>query len=43
MKFCRYCDGMIEWGTEVCPHCGQTLKVAEFDDLPDYLAGYERR
>jgi hypothetical protein len=38
MKFCRYCDGMIVWGTEVCPHCGETLKVAEFDDL-DFVDG----
>ena len=33
IKFCRYCDGVIEWGTEICPHCGETLKVVEFDDM----------
>jgi hypothetical protein len=38
MKFCRYCDGMIVWGTEVCPHCGETLKVTEVDDL-DFVTG----
>ncbi len=29
---------MIEWGTEVCPHCGETLKVTKFDDL-DFATG----
>jgi RNA polymerase subunit RPABC4/transcription elongation factor Spt4 len=38
IKFCRYCDGVIEWGTEVCPHCGETLKVTKFDDL-DFVTG----
>jgi hypothetical protein len=38
IKFCRYCDGVIEWGTEVCPHCGETLKVTEVDDL-DFVTG----
>jgi len=38
IKFCRYCDGVIEWGTEVCPHCGETLKVTKFDDL-DFATG----
>lgn len=33
IKMCRYCDGMIEWGTEVCPHCGRELVVEKFDDL----------
>ena len=33
IKMCRYCDGMIEWGTEVCPHCGKDLAVEKFDDL----------
>lgn len=38
MKFCRYCDGMIVWGTEVCPHCGETLKVTSVDDL-EFITG----
>jgi hypothetical protein len=38
MKFCRYCDGMIEWGTEVCPHCGEILKVTAVDDL-EFVTG----
>ncbi len=38
MKFCRYCDGMIVWGTEVCPHCGEILKVTQVDDL-DFITG----
>ena len=31
IKFCRYCDGVIEWGTETCPHCGEALKMTEVD------------
>lgn len=33
IKFCRYCDGVIEWGTEVCPHCGESLELVKFDEM----------
>ena len=33
IKFCRYCDGVIEWGTKACPHCGEALEVVKFDDM----------
>jgi hypothetical protein len=33
IKFCRYCDGVIEWGTKRCPHCGEQLELTTFDDM----------
>jgi len=33
IKMCRYCDGLIEWDTKVCPHCDRELEVETFDDL----------
>jgi hypothetical protein len=33
IKMCRYCDGLIEFDVEVCPHCGKELVVEKFDDL----------
>jgi ssDNA-binding Zn-finger/Zn-ribbon topoisomerase 1 len=38
IKLCRYCDGLVEWGTEVCPHCGESLEIVKFDDM-DFVDG----
>jgi hypothetical protein len=37
-KFCRYCDGVIEFGTKRCPHCNADLEIVDFDDM-DFVAG----
>lgn len=33
VKFCRYCDGLIEFGTKVCPHCGESLEIVDFEEM----------
>lgn len=33
VKFCRYCDGVVPYDAESCPHCDKVLKVESFDEM----------